>query len=278
MSFARRSQQVASFYHQNGTGTVGNYPAYPTMLSGWQLQAQQIDTSLDQGWTQTSGVRTTDQTINQAANTSFGQGPDNDAMVVTVTYDGTNYYSSDAQAKFCSVGPEHVIEYYAKMGPLGSGAWPACWERPLGTGEGEIDNFEWFGSVWVNNPTSIQRFRMCTIVTPYSTPLIQDPTPLPIDANGIDVTGWHHYRIRATATDVTEWIDGIQMASITRDSAASGGHITNAQWDSCFGVHPWYFRVTYQFGVGSSDNGSPPDPSLCPTKLWVRDVRIYEPS
>lgn len=247
------------------------------MLSGWSLQAGQIDTSSDQGWQQTSGVRNTDQTINRAANTAFGQGPDNDAMVVTVTYDGSNYYSSDAQARFCPIPGEHVVEYYCKIGPLGGGSFPSVWERPSGSGDGELDHFEWKGKWWLQSPTSANRFATNVITTlngSYSG-MKQHPTNIAIDANNIDVTQWNHYRYRMTNTDATLWINGIQTAQITR--AGSVSQIGTSDWDRCFASgHDWYLRVTYQFGIGSgSDAGGTPDPSLCPTKLWVRDVRIY---
>ncbi|QLQ11200.1 MAG: family 16 glycosylhydrolase [Nocardioidaceae bacterium] len=258
-----------------------DYPEYPTMLAGYQLQAQQIDTSYNQGWTQTNGVRTTDQAINRAANTAFGQGPDNDAMVVTVTYDGTNYYSSDAQARFCPMPPVGVVEWYGRMGPLGSGSFPAVWARPSGAGDGEMDFFEWKGKFWLQDPNHISRFVM-NYITTYNGSYTNQKIKVinlgsGLNANSIDLTEWHHYRFRWTSTSGTFWMDGIQLGQITR--ANSVNQIGNTDFDSQFGgTHDWYLRVTYQFGLGTKGTaGGPADPNICPTQLWVRDIKIWEP-
>jgi hypothetical protein len=187
MTIARKLQQVASFGDTGsgnpggGDGTVGTYPTYPAMLPGWQMQTQQINTTADQGWTQTNGVRTIDATYNRPQNTAFGQGPDHDAMTITVTYDTSapnDYYSSDASARFCSLPDVHVVEFYFKVSSIGNGSWLCIWERPLSGGEGEIDWNEFYGTIWAADHSNPQQYRMNAICTPYSTPLEQAPTAI----------------------------------------------------------------------------------------------------
>lgn len=256
------------------------YPPRPPMIPGWVPHNQQIDTSVDQGWTHSIGVRSTDSAINRPQNTQFGVGPTNDAMLITVTYDGSNYYSSDAQARFCPLPQFHVVEYYAKMGPVGSGWFPAVWERPYGSGDGEIDWWEGRGK-WYNTPPvglHPNLFMMNAITTlngSYANKA-QRPRPINITNPVIDITEWHHYRHRLDATSMTTWIDGVKVGEILRSAA---GAITNSEWDRCFTGHQWYLRVTQQFGLGSNaDTGGPADPSICPNYLWLRDVRLYKPA
>lgn len=248
------------------------------MMPGWKMQAQQIDTSSDQGWVQSNGVRSTDAAINRAANTQFGQGPESDAMVITVTYDGTNYYASDAQARFCPLKSEHVVEMYAKFGTPGSGWFPAVWMRPSGAGDGEIDWFEgrgkWFNSEPVGEHPNLFMINAITTLNGSYANKMQRPKPINITNPKIDITQWHHYRCRLDATSMTLWMDGVKTGEILRSAA---GAITNAEWDRNFTGHDWYLRITQQFGIGTNaDTGGPADPLICPNEMWVRDVRIYE--
>ena len=271
-------QALESGFTPSVSNPGSTYPPYPAMIPGWVPMAQQIDTSRDQGWTQTSGVRTTDSAINRASNTQFGVGPDKDAMLITVTYDGTNYYASDAQARFIPLPSEHVVEYYCKVGPMGSGWFPAVWERPSGAGDGEIDWWEgrgkWYNTAPVGlHPNLFMINAITTLNGSYATKA-QRPRPINITSPVIDVNQWHHYRHRLDATSMTTWIDGENKGEILRSSA---GSITNAEWDRNFTGHDWYLRVTQQFGVGTNaDTGGPADPSICPNELWIRDVRLYK--
>ena len=283
-----------------GTDPDPIYPAYPAMLPGWELQPQQINTSTDQGWQQTNGVRGTDSAVNRGQNTQFGVGPDGDAMCITVTKSGATYYSSDAQARFCPMPGEFVLENYFMLeapAGLGSGCFPAQWFRPSGDmygggyADGELDLFEWKGKWWNVSPTHQSRWVHNLITThngSYSSSVNRvDSYGDNIDAASIDLNNkWHHIRYRVTATDMTVWIDGVQVSQITRAGASP---ITLAEFDRCFGnSHDWYFRVTYQWGLGAnSDAAGPADDSLLGTsdpaattqpglRLWTRDVRIYQ--
>ena len=275
------------------------YPPYPAMPAGWVLQPQQIDTSVNQGWQQTNGVRTTDSAVNRAANTRFGVGPDGDAMCITVTKTGSTYYSSDAQARFCPMPGEFVLENYFMLeapAGLGSGCFPAQWFRPSGNmygggyADGEYDLFEWKGKFYNMSPTHTGRWVHNLITThngSYSSSVNRvNNMGAAVDAAGFNLENtWHHIRYVVTATSATVFMNGVQVGQITRANASP---ITLAEFDRCFGnSHDWYFRVTYQWGIGTgADAGGPANDALLGAsdpaattepglRLWTRDVRIY---
>jgi hypothetical protein len=266
-----------------GGGGGSGMPAYPPMPAGWTKVGQaQLDASSPAGWSFLTG------TENQSAanmrgldQMQFGVGPSNDAVKITVAKVGSLYYSGELQGRQAPMEDSHVVEWYQKMGPLGSGSFPAVWARPSGPGDGELDYYEWRGR-FVTVAPSNSRMTLNVITTLNGSYTNDKQTPRSfwdsLAANNIDETQWCHMRAIKTTTSLAFFINGVNVATILRNESRTTSTITTAEWDRCFAAgNKWYLRISQQWGNGASSSAAgAPDDTKLPSDLWVRDIQIWK--
>lgn len=224
----------------SGGEAVGFAAAAPSDYGGtpgWKVY-RTYDLTRDEGWSHTTGVRgTVDSSYNRKEQTTFSSA----GMLITAerASDTATIYSSDAQARYAVVPNHFALEADINLGVfLGSGSFPALWLRPSGSGEGEIDIWEYMG----NRIGSSLLWKTTLITTPYGSAQRQKEKALPI-ANAM---GMHRWRYEKVQDKVSLWVDGQLLASITKaelDASAGAG-----KWDAQFESHGWYVRLTYQIG------------------------------
>lgn len=287
------------------------YPAYPTMPAGWSLKTT-IDTTSSAGWFTLNGDLVTSGADFRNEQVEFGAGPDNDAVRITVTYDEANdqWWSGEVRANQNTawrIPGNAIVEWYQRLGPMGSGRFPAVWFRPIGNmypgtsgvnpngwiPDGEMDTFEMKGKYFDTsnpeyNPTANSRFVMNAITTQngsYTSSTSRTRNMGAIaDANNIDLEDWCHFRfifdtpVPGAESYMGLWVNGIHMGTVDRNN--TGGTITPSEWDRCLGnTHDWYLRITEQYGPAEKPGVLAPgayDPAMSGTTFMVRDIRVWE--
>lgn len=245
-----------------GTGSNGG---------DWQLY-RTYDLTIDEGWTQTTGVRTTDSAYNRAAQTSFAS----DGMRITAerAYEGATIYSSDAQGRYAPVPNMFALEadidiggYDAVNDWLGIGCFPALWLRPSTGILGEIDIWEYIGNYVAIGAPEMKSTLIKVGSSPYNQGSREFAIPEAKMGSG-DFRGAHTWRFEKKPGRCDLWVDGNYVSGISQtqfDSSTSAGSYV-AQFEN--GI-PWYVRLTYQFGPAPNGNwnagGDVPS-------VWLRSV------
>lgn len=226
-----------------------------------------LNFAVDEGWSEQSGIPGNATATRRPANVSYGQGPNGTSMMLTANRDtpGGTVYVGEANGYFLSIPPLHRMRAVFSFDTMSVGMWPALWLRPNGTGEGEIDYWEKFGS----RIGFADEDRATLHSTPYDTAHFQVasnfPTTLASNVN-------HTLECEMTSTVFRTWVNGVPAPSITKTAfdAASGG-----RWNSMFTTHPWYPRLTIQ--AGGPYAGTVPT-SLNLWRLWFHELHFYVPA
>lgn len=222
----------------------------------WSLY-RTYNLTTDEGWTHTTGVRTTDAAYNRSQQTTFAS----DGMRITAerAAEGATIYSSDAQGRFAPVPNMFAVEADIDLGGydpvndhLGMGCFPAMWLRPSTGLKGEIDVWEYIGN-YANISSPEMKF---TLIKVGSSPYNQGSREFAIPKNkmtGNDFRGTHTWRMEKKPGRCDLWVDGNYVGGITQaqfDSYTSAGSYV----DQFENGTPWYLRLTYQFGPAPGGN------------------------
>lgn len=247
----------------------------PSTPTGWVVQ-HKFDLTRDEGWTHTTGVRgTTDSAYNRKEQTTFGSG--GMAVKAQRASDTATVYSSDAKATFSPVGDLFRLE--ATIGftgtPLGMGMFPALWLRPSGTGQGELDVWEYMPK----HPSAPLRTKT-TLIKTGTNPYNLGSAEKPLGLSATQMNERHTWVYEKVKGKVSVLWDGKVLASITQsefDSKAGSG-----SWGQQIEAgHQWYARVTFQVGPPASggwDSAGPIPAGWRSTTMNVYSMTSYRPA
>ncbi|MBK7857743.1 MAG: DNRLRE domain-containing protein [Archangiaceae bacterium] len=222
--------------------------------SDW-VQLFAYDLSRDEGWSYSTGVRTTDQSYNRKEQVDFGTS----GMVITAerATQTATIYSADAMARFHPLPDHFAMEADITLDTLGSGMFPAWWFRPI-SGQGELDAWEYCGA-YLGTSKEMKSTIIKTGSSPYNLGSKAFGIPQSLMA-GARFEGLHRWRYEKTPGAATLFVDGQKVGEITRaqfDAASSAG-----SWDSQFEAgQQWYTRLTYQVGDGANAHLAGPIPA-----------------
>lgn len=242
---------------------------------GWVV-LHPFDLTRDEGWQHTTGVRSTDSAYNRKAQTTFG--PNGMAVHAERARAGATIYSSDAKAMFAPLPDYHRLE--AVVGftdePLGMGMFPALWERPLGSGSGELDIWEYMP----NHKIASLRTKTTLIKTgPVGGRYNMGSAEKSLGRTAAQMTARHTWAYEKVKGKVSVFWDDTLLASITAAEfdAKAGMGSWHAQIEA---GHQWYARVTFQVGPpvhgGYNAAGTPPS-TWRKTTYNVYSMTSYKP-
>jgi hypothetical protein len=204
-----------------------------------------FDYTKDQGFYQTKGRRANvDSTTNRAEQTSFGP----EGMTIKAEVVDGVVYSSDAQARFAPFPRYFIYDVDVTMGGwIGMGCFPAFfWFKATDGSAGELDGVEFMP----NHESAAYRWKVTAIsLMPQTSPLKQVSKGIAAAVAKLDMTKKHRWRYAKTPGKIEVFIDGVSVASITREEFDAATK-TPGLWDKNFenpAIH-WYARHTYQFG------------------------------
>lgn len=228
------------------------------------------DLSRNEGWQLDDGQPANADGVDRPENVHFGQGPHHSSLLIEGQRDtrGGTFYTGDARAVFQPIPNYFYTRAVVQFDKPVSGMWVSLWKRPLGGGEGEIDDWEKFGvhlgkadedhGALHSTPYDDTHFR--SVLSP-NFPKLQSGRQ-------------HVIETENSPGGYTWWVDGDKIGRITpREYDAEAG---SGQWESMFGDSnkTWYFRATLQ--AGGSGGGPIPD-DLMRWRFWVRGLEVYVP-